>query len=75
MAKIDNMHYTREKNTFQWSKVVSEAIFPTNQGYVSIAKWPWIFVSGTGSARTGSEEKAILVRTPVVLMIDKNFAK
>ena len=27
------------KTTFQWSEVVSEAIFPTNLGYVSIEKW------------------------------------
>ena len=47
--------------TFQWSKEVSEAIFPTNQGYVSIEKWSQIFVSGTGSAQTENEEMAILV--------------
>ena len=40
--------------------MVSEAIFPTNKRYVSIEKWSWIFVSGTGSARTESEEKATL---------------
>ena len=28
--------FPHEKNTFQWSKVVSEAIFPTYKGYVSI---------------------------------------
>ena len=31
--------FPREKTTFQWSKVVSEAILPTNQGYISIEKW------------------------------------
>ena len=35
---------THEKTTFRWSKVVSEAIFPTNQGYVCIKKWSQIFV-------------------------------
>ena len=29
-----------------------------NKGYVSIEKWSYIFVSGTGSAQTESEEKA-----------------
>ena len=38
-----------------------EAIFPTNLGYVFIQKWSKISVSGTRSARTESEEKAILV--------------
>ena len=28
-----------EKNTFQWSKVVSEAIFSISYGYASIEKW------------------------------------
>ena len=31
--------FTDEKTTFQCSKVVSEAIFPTNKGYVFIEKW------------------------------------
>ena len=52
--------FPHDKSTFQWSKVVSEAIFPTNLGYVCIEKWSSIFVSGTGSGRTESEEKAIL---------------
>ena len=30
--------FTHEKTTFRWSKVVSEAIFPTNYGYVCIQK-------------------------------------
>ena len=34
-----------EKTTFQLSKVVSEAIFPTNQGYVCIQKWSQISFS------------------------------
>ena len=34
---------------------------PTNQGYVSIEKCTQIFVSGTESARTESEEKVILI--------------
>ena len=42
---------------FQWSNVVSEATFTTNKGYVFIKKWSQIFVMGTGSARTESEEK------------------
>ena len=41
--------------------MVSEAKFPANKGYVCIQKWSYIFVSGTGSARTESEEKVILV--------------
>ena len=49
--------FPHEKTTFQWSKVVSEAIFPTNLGYVSIEKWSQIFVSVNGSARTESEER------------------
>ena len=53
--------FPHEKTTFQWPKVVSGAIFSTNQGYVSIEKWSQIFVSGTESARTENEEKAILV--------------
>ena len=36
--------YPHEKTTFQWSKVVSEAICPTNKRYVSNG-------SGTSSAR------------------------
>ena len=47
-------HASREKKIVY----VSEAIFPTNQGYVSIEKWSQIFVSGTGSVRTESEAKA-----------------
>ena len=43
-----------EKTTFQWSKVVSDAIFPTNWRYICIKKWSQIFVSGTER-----EEKAI----------------
>ena len=46
--------------TLQWSKVVSEAIFPTNLGYDSIEKWSQIFFSGAGSARTENQEKVIL---------------
>ena len=53
--------FPHEKTTFQLSKVVSEATFPTNWGYICIEKWSQIFVSGTGRARTESEEKAILV--------------
>ena len=41
--------------------MVSEAIFPTNLKYVCIEKWSSIFVSGTGSGRTESEQKATLV--------------
>ena len=40
-----------EKTTFQWPKVVSEVIFPTNLGYICIVKWSSIFESE-------SEEKA-----------------
>ena len=47
------------KTTFQWSKVVSEAIFPTNRGYICIEKWSQIFVSGIGSAHSESEEKSL----------------
>ena len=31
--------FLKKKNNFQCSKVVSEATFPTNKGYVSIEKW------------------------------------
>ena len=47
------------KTTFQWSKVVSEAIFPTNRGYICIEKWSQIFVSGIGSVHSESEEKSL----------------
>ena len=39
--------------------MVSEAIFPTNRGYICIEKWSQIFVSGIGSALTESEEKSL----------------
>ena len=38
--------------------MVSEAIFPTNRGYICIEKWSQILVSGIGSAHSESEEKA-----------------
>ena len=31
--------FPHEKTTFQWSKVVSKAIFPCNQGYICVEKW------------------------------------
>ena len=40
--------------------MVSEAIFPTNRGYICIEKWSQIFVSGIGSAHSESEEKSLL---------------
>ena len=43
------------------AKVVSEALLPTYQGYVSLEKWSKISVLGPGSARTESEEKAIVM--------------
>ena len=39
--------------------MVSEAIFPTNRGYICIEKWSQIFVSGIGSAHSESEEKTL----------------
>ena len=39
--------------------MVSEAIFPTNRGYICIEKWSQIFVSGIGSAHSESEEKSL----------------
>ena len=48
------------KNHFPVVKSVFEAIFPTNLGYVCIEKWSSIFVLGTGSGRTESEEKVVL---------------
>ena len=39
--------------------MVSEAIFPTNWGYICIEKWSQIFVSGIGSAHSESEEKTL----------------
>ena len=59
--KVIFLPFPHEKTTFQWPKVVSEAIFPTNRGYICIEKWSQIFVSGIGSAQTESEEKVILV--------------
>ena len=41
--------------------MVSEAIFPTYQGYVCIQKWSQIFVLGTGMTRTKSEKRVNLV--------------
>ena len=56
-----------------------EDIFPTNWGYVSIEKWSQIFVSGTRSARTESEEKVILVSENDLFlqnkMAESNWAK
>ena len=39
--------------------MVSEAIFPTNRGYICIEKWSQIFVSGIGSVHSESEEKTL----------------
>ena len=39
--------------------MVSEAIFPTNRGYICIEKWSQIFVSGIGSVHSESEEKSL----------------
>ena len=39
--------------------MVSEAIFPTNRGYICIEKWSQIFVSGIGSAHSESEEMSL----------------
>ena len=39
--------------------MVSEAIFPTNWGYICIEKWSQIFVSGIGSVHSESEEKSL----------------
>ena len=50
--------FPHEKTNFQRPKVVSEAIIPTNLGYICIEKWSWIFVSGPRSALTESEEKS-----------------
>ena len=47
---------------------------PTNQGYVSIKKWPQIFVSGTGSTRAESEEKATFTFTNNGCEVFKDFA-
>ena len=57
--KVIFLPFPHEKTTFQWPKVVSEAIFPTNRGYICIEKWSQIFVSGIGSAQTESEENVI----------------
>ena len=57
--KVIFLPFPHEKTTFQWPKVVSEAIFPTNRGYICIEKWSQIFVSGIGSALTESEEKSL----------------
>ena len=45
-------HFPHEKTTFQWSKVVFEAILPTNMGYV----WELVLYFFGG---TEGEEKAI----------------
>ena len=50
--------FPHEKTNFQRPKVVSEAIIPTNLGYICIEKWSQIFVLVTGSAQTENEEKA-----------------
>ena len=57
--KVIFLPFPHEKTTFQWPKVVSEAIFPTNRGYICIEKWSQIFVSGIGSAHSESEEKTL----------------
>ena len=49
--------FLKEKTMFPESKVVFEAIFPTNRGYICVEKWSQIFVSDTGCARSKSEEK------------------
>ena len=49
--------FLKEKTMFPGSKVVFEAIFPTNRGYICVEKWSQIFVFGTRSARSESEEK------------------
>ena len=57
--KVIFLTFPHEKTTFQWPKVVSEAIFPTNRGYICIEKWSQIFVLGIGSAHSESEEKTL----------------
>ena len=57
--KVIFLPFPHEKTTFQWPKVVSEAIFPTNRGYICIEKWSQIFVSGIGSVHSESEEKSL----------------
>ena len=42
--------------------MVSEAIFPTNRGYICIEKWSQIFVSGIGSVHSESEKKGLFLR-------------
>ena len=51
--------------------MVSEAIFPTNRGYICIEKWSQIFVSGIGSAHSESEEKTLFkVKAPDFELLD-----
>ena len=50
-----------KKNTFKWTKVVSEVIFPRFWGVVCIEKCFRIFVSVIGKAHNGRILKFYLV--------------
>ena len=58
--------FLHEKTTLQWSKVVSEAIFSTNLGYVCVEKWSSIFVSGTSSARNENQRPLFNRNIPLI---------